>query len=64
MEQTTQAEAVAEAREIILKQMKTLQEQTNRMISANSATPAAGVAAPSHEIAELGRTIFQSYGRA
>ena len=48
---------IAEAREIILQQMKLLQEQTNRMINANSAVPAANIAALSHEIAELGRLI-------
>ena len=61
-EQEKEQEQIAEAREIILQQMKTLQEQTERMIKANSATPAQNIAALSHELTEAGRALLE-YGR-
>lgn len=57
MDSARKEEQLAEAREIILEQMKVLRSQTDRMIAANSATPAQNIAALSHEIAELGRLI-------
>lgn len=56
------AEVRAEVEEILLAQMKTLQEQTDRMIKANSATPAQNIAALSHELTEAGRVLLE-YGR-
>ena len=62
MDNRRKEEQLAEAREIILEQMKVLRSQTDRMIAANSATPAQNIAALSHELTEAGRVLLE-YGR-
>ena len=59
-EQEKEQEQIAEARETLLEQMKVLREHTDRMIKANSATPAANIAALSHEMAEIGRVLLEN----
>jgi hypothetical protein len=56
----------AEALEIMLKQMQTLQEQTKRAVSLGEGVPAMNISALSREMANLGRVImdngrFQKY---
>ena len=47
-----------EAQEIMLSQMKILQEQTKRAITANQGTPALNISAMSREMANIGRVLM------
>ena len=47
----------AEAQQIMLEQMKILQEQTRRAVSANEGVPALNISAMSQQIANIGRVL-------
>lgn len=57
MEYTT---VKAEAQQIMLEQMKLLQQQSERAISAGSGVPAMNLAAMSREIANIGRVLHEN----
>lgn len=50
----------AEALEIMLKQMKTLQEQTERAVNRGEGVPAMNISALSREMANIGRVIMDN----
>ena len=50
----------AEALEIMLKQLKTLQEQTERAVNRGEGVPAMNISALSHEMANIGRVIMDN----
>ena len=47
----------AEAREIMLKQMRLLLEQSERAVKANEGVPAMNLSAMSREMANIGRVL-------
>jgi hypothetical protein len=50
----------AEALEIMLKQLKTLQEQTERAVNRGEGVPAMNISALSREMANIGRVIMDN----
>ena len=50
----------AEALELMLKQMKTLQEQTERAVNRGEGVPAMNISALSREMANIGRVIMDN----
>lgn len=50
----------AEALELMLKQMKTLQEQTERAVGLGEGVPAMNISALSREMANIGRVIMDN----
>lgn len=50
----------AEALELMLKQMKTLHEQTERAVGLGEGVPAMNISALSREMANIGRVIMDN----